>query len=334
MKEQVRKSKHPLLLAVCVAGISGAYFYFSTGVDRPEPGPNLTLDMTPFLEVDDIETRFEEIDPIELNIEDPRSMAVDADGSIYVAGTGGIVVLDSQGKEIRRIAVKGDPSSIALGPDETIYLGTTNYIQVLSLDGEVQATWEDLGPKALITSLAISGDDVIAADPGNKVAYRFDKQGTIMARIGKKDPDRDVEGIVAPGPYFDVAFDSEDNLWVVNPGRLGLESYRRDGDIITSWYNQHNTRLDGFTGCCNPIHIAFNSEGKLITVEKGLVRVKIYEVTAGTFEELVAGTQTFEEIQAMKDLAVDPMDRILVLDGKMNAIRILVEKGKSDGQAT
>ena len=107
----------------------------------------------------------------------------------------------------------------------------------------------------------------------------------------------------------------------MNPGKLGLERYQSNGDIVTSWYRP-SLELDGFSGCCNPTQIAFNSKGRLVTCEKGLVRVKIYEVTAGTFEELVVGSQAFKVPQYVSDMVVDSRDRVLVLDSVQKSVRI------------
>jgi hypothetical protein len=116
---------------------------------------------------------------------------------------------------------------------------------------------------------------------------------------------------------------------VVNPGKLGLERYRDNGDIVTTWYRPDVTRLDSFSGCCNPMQIAFNSKGRLITGEKGPVRIKIFEVTSGSFEELVVGSSAFHVPQQIGDLVVDSSDRILVLDPRKKAVRIF-EQTRTD----
>jgi sugar lactone lactonase YvrE len=207
-----------------------------------------------------------------------------------------------------------------------------SHVVVVQPDGALQ-TWEPLGPKAYLTSIAADENNVYVADMGNRIVLRYNREGELLNRIGQKDLDRDVPGLVAPSPYLDLGLDEEGNLWVVNPGRLGIERYREDGDIVTSWYNP-SMKLEGFSGCCNPSHIAFTKEGKLITAEKGLVRLKIYDVTTGEFEELVAGTELFPKEQSVHDLAVDVNNRILVLDPRHNAVRIFERTEKSNEDAS
>ncbi len=82
--------------------------------------------------------------------------------------------------------------------------------------------------------------------------------------------------------------------------------------------------MTDFFGCCNPAHFAVLSDGRFVTAEKGLPRIKIYS-PQGKFECVVAGQEQFPSIAA--DLAVDNHDRILVLDS--NKSRILVFEPKT-----
>ncbi|MBM3243119.1 hypothetical protein FJZ31_43220, partial [Candidatus Poribacteria bacterium] len=44
--------------------------------------------------------------------------------------------------------------------------------------------------------------------------------------------------------------------------------------------------IDGFCGCCNPVNFAMLPDGRFVTCEKGLPRVKIYDAD-GTFSGVV-----------------------------------------------
>ena len=50
----------------------------------------------------------------------------------------------------------------------------------------------------------IEQGDVFAADAGNRVVLRYDKSGKLLGRIGEKNKERNVPGIVMPSPYLDV----------------------------------------------------------------------------------------------------------------------------------
>ena len=64
----------------------------------------------------------------------------------------------------------------------------------------------------------------------------------------------------------------------MNPGRHKIEAYTFDGELETSWGTPATT-IGGFSGCCNPTHIAMLPDGSFVTSEKGLARVKVYDST-------------------------------------------------------
>ena len=78
---------------------------------------------------------------------------------------------------------------------------------------------------------------------------------------------------------------------------------------------------DGFSGCCNPSHIALLSDGSFVTSEKGLVRIKIHAPN-GDFLCAVATPHDFEEDIAGIDLAVDSKDNIYAIIPKTNELRV------------
>jgi hypothetical protein len=331
MKETVHKTKHPWLVGICVVAIAGLYFVLLAKNRHPEPGRNLVYDVEPYELVDKVETRFEETTQVTPNVENPKALATRPDGKFYVAGADAVALLAADGTELTRFLVDAPSHCIELAENGQIFLGMRHHVQVHEEDGTVQAVWPQLDERSYITSIAVGEEHVFVADAGNRVVLRYDREGNLQGRIGEANPDRDVPGLQVPSPYFDLGLDSEGDLWVVNPGLLGLESYRANGDLITSWYRP-SLKLDGFSGCCNPTHIAFRADGKLITCEKGLVRVKVYDVTSGEFQELVAGSSLFPREQAVRDLAVDAQNRILVLDPRTNEVRIFEQKEGEDGR--
>lgn len=323
------------MVGVVVAVIAGVYFFLLSDAKFPEPSSNLTYDVDDYIKLDQIETRFEESASLDPRLDSPRAMAIGPKGNLHVVGKDEVAVFNEDGEETNRFAIEGYPMSIGIAPDGEILLGIEGKVHRMSPKGEQLAVWDDLDKRAYISSIAANDEDVFIADANNRVVYRYTRDGEFVNRIGEKDPDRDIEGLLAPGPYLDLAFDMHGTLWVVNPGLLGLESYRDNGDIISYWYKPPpDMSLESFSGCCNPVHIAFNSEGKLVTSEKGLVRIKMYEVSQGIFEELVVGSSLFPKYLSVKDLAVDKSDRILALDPRQDIVRIFELKDETDGRET
>ena len=329
MKEPVRKTKHPYLVGACVAAIAGLYFVLVADKTQfPEPGANLHYDIKKYEDVDNVATRYKEAAPIVPALDLPKAMEVDAAGNLYVAGKGAIAVYNAAGAETSRIAIDGAAGCLEFTPDGRLLVGMEDRVAVLGPDHTLAATWGGFSERTLITSIAANADEVFLADAANRCVLRVDYDGKVLNEIGKADEARDIPGLEVPSPYFDMAFDDEGSLWVVNPGKLGLERYQSNGDIVTSWYRP-SLELEGFSGCCNPTHIAFNSAGRLVTCEKGLVRVKIYEVTAGTYEELVVGSKSFKVAQSVSDMVVDANDRVLVLDSRQKSVRIFEPEART-----
>jgi len=329
MKETVRQPKQPWLVAVAVVVIAGAFFYLMGTSRYPEPGPNIQYDIQAFEDLDKIDTPFEERGAVEPGVEDLQALAVGPD-KWYVAGKDTVVVYSDDDRELARYSVPGTPNCLAAAADGTLYVGLPRKVHVFDANGNPQAEWTDFTSRSYITSIAATDTDVYVADAGKRVVLRFDRQGKLLTRIGEKDPSRDIPGLEVPSPYLDLAVNADGELWVTNPGKLGLERYREDGSIVTSWYRP-SMNLDGFPGCCNPTHIAFAPSGKLITGEKGLVRLKMYEVTSGEFEGLVKGSRDFPRQPSIRDLAVDSRERILVLDHPGESVRVFALKETGHG---
>jgi hypothetical protein len=157
-------------------------------------------------------------------------------------------------------------------------------------------------------------------------------EGKIVKRIGAKDKELDIPGFVIPTPYFDLLVGTDGWLRVVNPGRHRIEAYTFDGYLEFSW-GKFSSKIESFTGCCNPVSIAMLDDGSFITCEKGLVRVKEYDVE-GNFVGVVATPKQLaggRKIQICQypaqcqvggfDIAVDSKGRVLVLDTVRNVVR-------------
>ena len=82
---------------------------------------------------------------------------------------------------------------------------------------------------------------------------------------------------------------------------------------------------EGFSGCCNPAHFAFLPDGRFVTSEKGLVRVKTYK-PSGEFDAVVAAPVKFAEEGKAPDLAADAAGNVYVLDFDKKMIRVFEPK--------
>ena len=294
-----------------------------------------------YAKVDPALIRYDEMATIPLEMAEPRAVAVGPDDHIFVAGDKAIVVFDAGGTKLKTIELEHEPHCLALGKAEHVspgrlYVGMKDHIEVYGADGRRQAAWSAPGQRTVLTSIAVGDEDIFAADAGSLVVWRYDLHGKVLGRIGKRDPSRGIPGFVVPSPYFDVAIGPDGLLRVANPGMHEVEAFTFDGHLEFSW-GKPGMGIKDFCGCCNPSNIAILADGRIVTAEKGIPRVKVCSA-AGEFECVVVGSSVLAPNPAMLtelcdehtlhpvDLAVDSRDRILVLDPSIGCVRIFVRR--------
>jgi DNA-binding beta-propeller fold protein YncE len=305
------------------SGLSQAYAYDLSRLARIDPNLILYAESGPGLR-----TGFRQ----------SRAIAVDRSDRIFIAGDRGIRVFGNAGNLENTIALSGEPQCLTVSDDGTIYIGMRNHVQVLDAQGGAPASWAPLGDKAFLTSIAVHDGAVLVADAGNRVVLHYDTTGTLIKRIGQRDPDRNIPGFAVPSPHFDLAVSRDGLLRVANPGRNRIDTFTLDGDL-EFWWGEPSVGIEGFCGCCNPVSFALLPNGGFVTAEKGLVRVKVYNSDGG-FVGVVAGPDQFaggkqiriyetpEEHQgAVLDVAAGTDGRIYILDPADNTVKVFQRKG-------
>ncbi len=327
---------------VCIVGIIAVLRFDATGEKGSGLGSDFEYNLEQLAKIDPSLIMYEEtVPPIKTGFSITHAVVVDKTGAIYVAGDKAIRIFDDTGKQQNEIELNSEPLCLAIENEVnnvTIYIGMKDHVEIYR-SGKLSKTWQSLGDKAVLTSIAVSDEDVFVADAGNRVVVRFDKDGNIKNKIGEKNESRNVPGFVIPSPYFDLAIGRDGLLRIVNPGRQKIEAYTFSGYLEFSW-GQSSNKVEGFCGCCNPVNFAIlfgddpsGDDDKFITCEKGLTRVKVYD-NEGKFVSVVAGPEQLieggkvevcdspEECQMGGfDVAVDASGRIFVLDTIKNIVR-------------
>jgi DNA-binding beta-propeller fold protein YncE len=289
--------------------------------DVKEPDNPYEYDIEELKEIDPALLKYRQASELKVDAH-PFGIAAGPDGRIYVTVENGLLVYQQDRLE-SRIELEETATCLAVGADQRIFLGTVEQVLVMSPDRTRTTAWDQVPERALVTSIAVDEEQVLVADAGNHQVLHFDLDGNLLAQIDGKDPDRDSPGFIIPSPYFDVALDDQGFIWVVNPGNHTIECYKSNGDLRSSW-GKSGMEIDGFCGCCNPIHMAILDDGAFVTSEKGLARVKVIEPT-GVLRAVVAGPAQLAEGTVGLDLAIDPTGRILVLDPKAKLVRVFEE---------
>ncbi|TVR74527.1 MAG: hypothetical protein EA408_02110 [Marinilabiliales bacterium] len=283
------------------------------------PANPFAYDVEEFRSVDQELIRWREARQVELDSEDPRAMTY-ASGKIYLASQNELQVIGSDWSRILRRTLPAIPTCLAVAEEGWIVVGMGNRLAVLNSDGETVAKSEPLPAESNITSLAILGDDIYAADASGRRVLIFNRKLEQTGEFRGDSGVSDVHGFIVPGAHFTLAVNSEDELWITNPGIHSLQNYTASGRL-RSYIQRSSFGIDGFSGCCNPVHFTFLPDGRFVTSEKGIIRIKVI-IGTGEVESVVAPSELFREGTRAPAVAVDDNGNVLALDFDRNMIRI------------
>ncbi len=257
-----------------------------------------------------------------------HGLALGPAGRLYAAGEGGVKVMQPGGELLAEWATPAPATCVAVGEDGKVYVGLKTSVVVYDENGEETDRWDYEGKGggrfSYVKGIAVAGINVFVADAGNRCVHRFAMDGDFICAIGEREPGGGNPGLVCPSPYLDCVVGADERLHVTNPGRLRVETYDFNGNLMRFW-GQSGLRPRQFIGCCNPTNVALLPGGQFVTAEKETPRVKVYSVDG----ELLAclGPKHFSPEAAGLDLATDSDGRIYVADPASNEILVFGPAG-------
>lgn len=268
---------------------------------------------------DSSEICYVESDSIILQIENPKSVAVNKNDDIFILGNNRLICFDKNKIQQCEFEVSEGAHALGVSNDGVIYIGFDRHVEVFNKKGEKIAVWDSLSKPSMISSIAVSLDYVYVSDAGMAVLHKYDKSGKNILTIAQKDPVKEIPGVILPSRYFDVTV-SDNQIYLINSGRHQIENYTEEGDLNSYWGKPAMT-AEGFCGCCNPSNIAVLPNGYFVTSEKGIPRVKIYD-NEGNYKCMVAGAEKFSDPTLGRDIAVNSQFEVLILDSPHKKLRI------------
>lgn len=307
-------------MGIVIVGI--IVFDFVSKIPDNRPANPYELNVDAFSKVDTSLIRFKESRNFKIDITSPTAISYQ-NKRIYLTGDHRMQIIDPSGKLLSEFELDNQPRCIYATTDH-ILVGYKNSIEIMSQEGVKKGGWNSFGDSTVITSVAEKDGKVYVADAGKRKVWVFDLAGRKLGVIEGKTGNEQIHGFVVPSPYFDLAFNGDNELWIVNPGKHSLENYTTDGVLRTFWENQ-SVKIEGFNGCCNPAHFAFAPDGSFITSEKGLVRIKKYK-PSGEFQCVVAPPSSFQPNGHAPEVAVDEQGNVYALDFDRRVIRLFVQK--------
>ena len=314
------------LVALAVAATFGIGFFVGREIARPaSPPAGLSAQdgLEAWKSVDADLMRYRVIRSFAVDLQAPRGIACGADGTVYVCGDRALVSMTPAGVVKRRYALDGEPRCVAAAPDGRLFVGMGDHVEALDPSRGDAEMWPDLGSQAIITCVSVSSEGVFVADAGNREVLRFDLGGALKGRIGS--------GFIVPSPFFDVVASPDGTLWAADPGAQSVRHYGAKGELLGSW-GKSSLDIEGFGGCCNPAHIAQLPCGRIVTSEKGILRIKVHQPD-GKLSAVVAAPRDFPFAEASLDIATRRANggEILVLVPSQRTVRVYAEKDDGSG---
>ncbi|MDD4646172.1 MAG: hypothetical protein PHY99_09310 [Bacteroidales bacterium] len=304
-----------LVLAVAMIAIVVIDRLKSRMDNRPDNPYEYSVDQ--YKAVDSTLVRYAETLDFTFGDFDLRGIAF-ANNRLYLVEDNYLLIVSPEGEKLSKSELPESPKCVTAS-SAGIFIGFKNHVSHYSTVGALIRQWESLNDSTLLTSLAVTDSLLFAADAGNRRVLRYTTSGTLLGSFdGKRDGS--LHGFILPSPYFDLAVNTDGELWVVNPGRHALENYSFSGQLRGFWDRTAIT-IDGFSGCCNPAQMAVMSDGAFVTAEKGMVRIKIHG-SSGELISVVAPPEKFEGETEAPDLAVSPSGDIYALDFERKMIRV------------
>jgi hypothetical protein len=271
-----------------------------------------------FKEVDPDLISHQEIRKIKINMGEHGGIAA-ANGNIYLAAGTLIKTLTPDGQLLGSFSIDEEPYCLAAN-EELLVVAYEKALAAYSFSGELLFHTGTINDSTFITSVAFFNNLLAVADAGKRRVYLFDKEKKV-AEIEGISGAKNLHGFIIPSAKFDLAVNPNGDLWVVNPGMHALQHYDEKGNLLEAW-DRASLQIDGFSGCCNPAHFTFLPDGRFVTSEKGMPRIKIYR-DGGVLESVVAPPSKFVNNGRACDVATLG-ETIIALDYDQKMIRIFV----------
>lgn len=322
MSESSRISRRAFLglgIGGAAAGIAGGVGL--TVLNSPPAQDNALPPASP---TDPTLIHYQPVARFSLNLPDVRRIAVAPRNRLAIAHAAGVMLVEADGSVHSSIPTPQPARALAFAPAGQLLVAVDDHIETFNDQGQRLALWNPPSPGAVLTAIAADEEHVFLADAAHALLWRCRPDGSEPIALGRKDEARNIPGFIVPSPFFDLRLGPDGLLWATNPGRHRVEAYTHDGDFEHAW-GQPSSAIEGFCGCCNPIALAFLDDRAIVTAEKGLPRVKIYN-PGGDFRCVVCPTELFtpepgpptpdapRPARGSLDIAVAPDGRIWVLD--------------------
>ncbi len=257
-----------------------------------------------------------------------RGICIGPENRLYAVGDSVLKIFDHGGVLLDSWKTSRPGYSVA-ATEEGVWVGGQSQIERFDPAGKALEPWVDEQLLGLVSSLAVSGDEIFAADAHARWIRRLDSEGRLINNIGDRHRKG---GFHIPNGKVDFAMADDGSLKVANPGMHRVETYRPDGEQLGYFGRFDGNDPAGFPGCCNPTNVAIGPAGQIVVTEKAGPRVKVYDGD-GAFLDVIASSETFDATAKNMDVALDADGCIYVTDPVRLTITVFTRVASEKGEA-
>lgn len=183
-----------------------------------------------------------------------------------------------------------------------------------------QALEAQISSKSSFSSLSAVGSDVFIATRATE-GYGYD-----VWRMDENlaDAERIVKDLRGCCGQMDVQACAS-GLYVAENSRHQVNHFNREGGKVNSWGSRGRDGVRGYTGCCNPMNVAFGPDGSVYTSESGTGRIKRY-TPEGELMELIGSVELVPGCKKVSIGVTKDHKRVYMLDITRNHIIVMEEK--------
>ena len=246
-------------------------------------------------------------------------ITVGPDDHVHALGDGEIRVFAADGTLVRRWPVADTAEAIGVAPDGRVYVGGAGRIDIFEASGRPAGgfAFGKAGDKPAVSAIKVFNREVLVADPSARIIRRFDAAGREIGLIGDQSK---TKTFILPNGRLDIDVDGAGVVLATDSGRHQVSSWAIDGTPLSKFGKFGMIDPADFVGCCNPVNLASTPDGKVVTSEKMVARVKVFEPDGRLLA--VIGTEHFDPKCTQIHLAVDSHGRILAADPVRRRIQV------------
>jgi sugar lactone lactonase YvrE len=254
-------------------------------------------------------------------------IAVGTGDRIYALGDGEVRIFEPDGTFLRGYKVVPDATCLAAGTAGRVFVGTPGRVEFYDSEGRHTGGFAAGGKDkpAAVTKIEIFGAEVLVADAAARIIRRYDMKGVPQGLIGTANK---TGSFMLPNKWLDFDVDAKGVVHATDTGRHQVSAWALDGTRLSAFGKFGMAHPEDFVGCCNPVNLALAPDGKVVTGEKMVARVKVYAPEGKLLA--VIGPENFDPKCIHIHLAVDSKGRILTADPVRREVQIFSPVAKTE----